>query len=59
MKIKTLSGEKQIDILRTSGAFNMEVWVKWSDIKPILDEYQAAIENEQQGIGDSSPMTGD
>lgn len=54
MKIKTLNGEKEVEAIVT--AFQKEVWVAWADIKPILDEYIAAIENDQVGCSDYGLM---
>ena len=48
MKIKTLNGEKEVEAIVT--AFQKEVWVAWADIKPILEEYQAAIENDKASL---------
>ena len=50
MKIKTLNG----DLEEVDETFTYCTWVKWTDIKPILEEYQAAIENTQKGISDYS-----
>lgn len=53
MKIKTLNGMVNVRSVVIED-FSREIWVRWSDIKPILDElqgelarYEAAIENEQ------------
>lgn len=54
MKIKTLNGEKEVEAIIT--AFQKEVWVSWEDIKPILEEYQSAIENDQVGCSDYGLM---
>lgn len=54
MKIKTLNGEKEVEAIVT--AFQKEVWVAWADIKPILEEYAAAIENDQVGCSDYGLM---
>lgn len=62
MKIKTLSGEKEVNTIKGLENFVVGlagIWVKWEDIKPILDEYQAAIENDQIGCSDYSLIKGD
>lgn len=62
MKIKTLSGEIEISSLKSLENISEEfkrvegIWVRWADIKPILEEYQAAIENDQVGCSDYGLM---
>lgn len=59
MKIKTVSGEekkvREITSL-SEGNFTYEKYVLWADIKPILEEYQSAIENESVGCSDYGLM---
>lgn len=56
MLIKKVDGsEVSIDDIWCAGGTN-EIWVKWLDIKPILQEYQEAIENETVGISDWSML---
>lgn len=65
MRIKTLNGEKEISSLEGLENIGEEfkrvrgIWVKWEDIKPILEEYQSAIENESLGCSDYGLMKGD
>lgn len=62
MKIKTLNGEKEISSLEGLENIGDEfkrvegIWVRWADIKPILEEYQSAIENESVGCSDYGLM---
>lgn len=51
MKIKTLNGEKEVlsDYHHCSYT-SMRTWVAWEDIKPILEEYAAAIENDKASL---------
>lgn len=54
MKIKTISGNDREVSHWLSAAGT--TWVAWSDIKPIIEEYQAAIENIQVGCSDYGLM---
>lgn len=59
MKIKTVDGSyKTVRAMYTSILLERhpETWVAWADIKPILDEYIAAIENDQVGCPDYGLM---
>lgn len=62
MKIKKVTGgdiEIRSEYVRIRSEDTLKVWVLWSDIKPILEEYMEAIENEQVGCSDYSLMTKD
>lgn len=52
MKIKTLNGEKEVNAVYTNYKESQTpvIGVSWADIKPILDEYAAAIENDKASL---------
>lgn len=35
-------------------SINNEIWVRWEDVKKILEEYKDSIEDECYGISDSN-----
>lgn len=53
MLIKKVDGSVA-DIEEVRTAYQNEIWVKWLDIKPILEEYQQEIGNEGVGVSDWS-----
>lgn len=46
MNIITLRDGTEIAITHIKG----EVWVRWEDVEPILDDFNALLDNERRGI---------
>lgn len=55
MKIRTVQGSYR-EVSHFQWDEYGETWVAWADIKPILEEYAAAIENDQVGCSDYGLM---
>lgn len=53
VSVKRVDGrEVEIPYMFDPALFGCVLWVSWADIKPILDEYAAAIESESVGCSD-------